>query len=257
MTRKRLILWILLLTPACVIPRLDVRPAVGDMSLHGKFGANSSGSSATSSFTALGLTGDETVFQPRVDLDWIGPHIAISALNVGFSGSGTTQAAIELDNETIDADVDVNTDLDIEAYRMAFTWDVLPTGMFEGGIGLGATILGLDLMMEAPSVNRRIETDETFPIPTLSARAAFRLGRWGASLDLGYLDFSASDVDVAIFDYELAGTVDLVGSGQRLAARLMVGYRGLDIAADYEDGNDQAQLEFLLDGLMYGLVVSF
>ena len=261
---KLLIPLLLLASSSCIVPRLEVRPALSNMGVDGDFGATSidSGSgaqaNATSDFDALGLGGKEQVFQPRLDFDWVGPHIMVSSFSTDFSGRGVTEGEIELDGRTIGANVAVDTDLGIDVHRLALTWDFVPTKMVEAGLGLGVTAVGFELnMAEVGDPNIMIEADETFPVPTVAGRLGLNLGRFGASLDVGWLDFSRSDADVTVLDYELGATFDVLGRGQRLAVSLMAGYRGLDIAAQYEDDEDEADLDFLLSGFLYGLSISF
>ena len=112
--RSILLAPVLLVGTGCLVPKATVSPTASQLSISGKFGANVSNvATVTSDFDDLGLDDEEFAPNPRADLEWIGMHLSLSTMLVGFDGNGTAQGQIEIGNEIITAGSDVATELDI------------------------------------------------------------------------------------------------------------------------------------------------
>jgi len=249
------------LCSSCVAPRADIIPRYGSFELEGSFGAadSSSGSSAAieSSLEALGVSDADETFAPRVDLKWIGFHLSLSALEARYSGSGTTEAAITIDGDTIGADVPVDTDLDLGVSNVVFTFDLFPGETFEIGLGLGVALLSLDLKLQEQASASSVQSDGQLPLPMLAGRFGADLGRFEAEADIGFIGGSTDEVDLQALDVDANAQYQVWGSGNRFAGFIVLGYRFFETDGEFDDGDSQVSLDFELAGPYLGLNFSF
>jgi len=236
---------------------LTVTPAFSGLSLEGEFGAAESGSSTHSDFDALGLGDEEYAVLPRVDFDWGPTHVSAGYFDVGFSGRGRTEGEIQIGGQTFAAGLLVDSTFDLEAVSGVITWDVLPLGPLELGLGFGLSLVDLDLQLVDVATEDRLGTDERFPIPVIAARLGLNGGPLGLGATLGAVEVSVDDGDLDVLDLDVYGEYDLLGGGRHLAGRLILGYRSFGIDASYEYGDSRVDAEVAIRGPYLGLSLSF
>ncbi|MCP3915990.1 MAG: hypothetical protein GY711_10580 [bacterium] len=232
-------------------------PTLLALSVDGEFGASDSGATVTSDFDSLGLDEDETTLYPRVDFSWAGMHLSASSLQGSFSGEGTLDGTITIDGTTIAAGTDVDSDFEFGAYSGVFTWDIIPIGMAELGLGIGVTLVDLDIDFEDTAGTDSITTDESFPVPLLAARLGFDGAPVEVNASVGFIDVDVDEGDLSLLDLDVNGAVHLLGGRERLAADLVLGYRMFDVEAEYEDEDSAVMANFEISGPYIGVRISF
>ena len=256
---KRLTPFVLLcaLSTACSGPGLSLVPRVGFYELSGDFAATEGATAVSSSIDDLGLSDSEAAFAPRVEAHVGGMMLDVSAFSTEFSGRGTVQGDITIDDITITQGTDVDTDFGLDSADASLTWDLIPTDMAELAIGLGVNLMQLDITLDEVNTTQTLETDELLPIPHASARASVHFGPATVGASVAFFDYSDSEMDVSFLDVEATAQWKLIGGDQRLSGRLVGGYRLLDLDAEYDDGDSQVVADFRLDGPFIGLSFSF
>lgn len=247
-----------LCTTSCSAPTAQVMPFLasigldGDLSIQDK-NALVGGSSANSSFDELGVGDDEAAFGGMARIGFGGAELSVAALGIGYEGSGTTDSQFEFNGQTITANTDVDTDIDLQMARALFTWDLIPIGGVDFGLGLGATLLDLDFeLRERGGGGTRISTEQTIPVPLIGARAAWTWGPIDLRADVGGLMIDYDGDEATVIDGELSAAVEFLGIGD-----LVVGYRITSIDALYEDEDAKIETDFDLEGYYFGLQFGF
>jgi hypothetical protein len=237
---------------ACSTPSIRAGPSVGFANLDGDFAASSGSISASNDFSDLGLDDRETEIGARVDLKWGSPHLTVSFARTEMSGDGTTTAQLENDGVIIPVGASVDSDVELTHGQAVITFDLLPTDMFELGLGVGVEALAIDGTIEDTGSGDSIETDETAPIPVIAARAGFGLGPVDVSLLATGMDLEIDGDEVSFFDFDLRGSVSLFSHGE-----LVLGYRRWEADLEYDDDGDRIAADFTLDGPYIGFSLSF
>lgn len=247
----------LFLASACSAPSASIAPAYGSYGLGGEFSATDGGASASSSMSSLGLDDATGGFSPRADLAFLGFDLSLSALSTSLDGSGTTEGDIVIGGSTISGGANVDTDMSIDTFSGVVTWDLIPSDLVDFGLGVGVTVVSLDMEMEETVGGTSIETDETIPIPLLAARGSVGIGDFEVLGRVGYMNLSVGGTDVTFVDYDIALMYHLFGGSTHGAGNLAIGYRGFDLDAEYDDGGSTIEADFTLDGPYVGLSISF
>lgn len=231
---------------ACTAPGFSVEPRYGKLSPEGDFTlANSGQPLIQNSISDLDVDGGESSPGARADLTFAIQHLTLSTEGAEWSGSGLATGFGAITGA-------VDSELDVAIHRALFTFDVLPIPMVELGLGLGASVIDIrSTVTETVGANSE-EIDEVFPIPVLVARLGVDV--WRLEFEALVSGFSVRyDGDkAAYFDTELAARMRLFNLGP-VDALLSLGYRRIDLAAEYEDAGDSAELDLTLDGFMLGL----
>lgn len=237
---------------ACFAPSLEVTPHYGSSKLTGDFAIANGSVSAATGVDDIGLGDREGTPGARVDLKWGSPHLSIDVEQTKYSGSGQTTVDLSQGGTTIPANTNVDSNLDLTYGNALITFDLLPTDMFELGIGLGVEAAHLKTEVDAPSLNRNISTDETVPIPVLALRAGVTLGAFTVDGTICGVKLNYSGDDLRFYDLDLRA---------RWAAfehvHFMIGYRRWDVNLDYEDGSDNVQLDVVSAGPYFGITAAF
>ncbi|MEM9800294.1 MAG: hypothetical protein AAGA20_08210 [Planctomycetota bacterium] len=238
---------------SCSGPSVSVAPFIANVGLQGDLAiTDDGGSNADSSFDDLGLGDNEAVFGGLVRFGFGGGELSISGYSVGFEGEGTVDGDLVYEGTVISANTDVATELDLDTARALFTWDIIPIRGVELGIGIGATLLDLEINIQELGSSNRIDTDQLFPVPLIAVRAAWTWGPVELRADAGGLVFEYDDAEAAVFDVGLSGAVDFLGIGD-----LVVGYKFMDIDAEYEDDATFIDADLELSGWYGGLRFGF
>ena len=252
---RRCFLPLLVLAPlaACATPRLEVMPRYGTFDVDGKFGISSSGVSAKNSLGDIGIEKDSGVLGGRADFKWGSPHLTVSTQSSSHGGDGTLSAAIDHDEVTIDAGADVASRLDLDIHNAALTFDVLPGENIELGLGIGVTVFGIDMSIRDELSGDEIATDESIPIPVVSARLAGQKGRFEAAALVSGFSLSYDGDEVSFFDVDVFGRWLFLGGKDYLRGSVVLGYRMVTFDLQYEDSGDEAAIDLNLGGPYFGL----
>lgn len=245
------------LLTACSAPSTKVMPLIGNLGISGDLsakdsGASAGGTSANTSFDELGLDENEAALGGMVRLDFGGAELSLAGIGVEFEGEGTTQSDFTLDGNTIAAGSDVQSVVDLQMFRGLFTWDLIPIGGVDLGIGLGATLFDFKLDLQEVGGGTRVRTDELLPVPMIGARAAWTWGPVDLRADLGGIVADYEDTEATYLDGELSASVEVFDSGD-----LVVGYRITSLDASYEDDGSEVDADFDVEGYYVGLQFGF
>lgn len=237
-----------LLAVGCATPSTSVTPILGSLSLGGSIGAGSSGGERATGFNGLGLDTYEAAPGVKAQLGLLGGLLSVSAIQSEYEGSGTTEGALQVGDQSIDAGTDVNSELDLLLARALFTWNLMPLGPVEFGIGFGASVIDLDLTMTEQATGNELRTEEALPVPLLAARASWKWGPVRMRAELSGITYTLDGDQTQVFDGDLESAVTLYES-----SLLVVGYRWVDIEAEYEDRGDTVEADLELSGFYFGV----
>lgn len=246
-----------LLLGACSAPTAKVMPYLASIGLDGDLSIqdNSSmvgGAAANSSFDELGVGDNEAGLGAMARIGFGGAELSVSGIGLDYEGRGTTRSTFEFEGNTIGANVDVDTDIEIQMARGLFTWDLIPIGGVDLGLGVGATLLDLQFDLQEVGGAARVNTEQLIPIPLLGARAAWTWGPVDLRADVGGLMIDYDGNEATVVDGEVSAAVDFLGIGD-----LVVGYRITRVDAAYEDDNAEVDANFNLEGYYFGLQLGF
>ncbi len=243
------------LTLACSAPALELMPRMQEVSLEGEIGIASGAISGTNDIETAGVEKDSSVFGLRLDFDLGAPRLTLSTQGSTHDGDGTLEFDITQNGVTITAGTDVETEVDMALHQLALTWDLIPTDMFELGLGLGAAAVDLDATFRETGTANEIATDEVAGLPVLAARAGLDLGRVEFSLLATGMQYDYDGDSARLLDFDLMGRLKLFGGDKRLAGFLMAGYRELSAEVEYDDDGDNIDADLTLSGPYFGLVL--
>ncbi|QDU67300.1 hypothetical protein [Engelhardtia mirabilis] len=240
----------------CSAPSLRLTPRVAQIGLGGDFGASVGGTETPTTVDSLGLNEEETEFIPRADLEF-GPLIwTLDYGSLAFTGLGTATAAITIDGVEIEANGEVASEIEMSLLRSIWTWDLFPGEAVELGIGFGVAVADVSVLLVDPNPDvgdaSQASAEETVPLPFVALRGGVELGPVGLEALAAYMDVSVEDVDATYFDLDANAYwqfIDQAGVG----ARLVVGYRLIDVAASFDDGADVVDAQFDFSGPYVGI----
>jgi hypothetical protein len=235
----------------CAVPELGLMPRYGRVALEGEFGASSGSTSARSDVERAGLGEEEDVLHGRADLDLGSPHLILSGMGPSFEGRGTLDATIDDGTDTINAGATVDSEADIGIYDGLVVFDLVPGDTLDLALGIGGSVVDLDLAFEEVGAGTTIETAETFLVPVVAALAGVELGR--LELQLLGLGIDASYEGDSILYWTGEGFLSLRLLGTDVRASLVGGYRISQIEVDYDDENADIDADLRLSGPFVGL----
>ncbi len=245
---------------SCSTPSFWATPRVWRSDVSGHVGANASGAAVevNSIEDALGLDHDSAAPGLRFDADFGAPRITFAWQRSDHSGLGMLDVEISDDDVTLPAGTDVATDVGLDLYSLLVTFDLVPTDTVEFGIGLG--LQGMDVQAGVRARDGMppgtVTVDEFAALPVLAARAGVELGPVELSALLSGFSASYEGDSATLYDLDVAARLRLLEQG-RLSGSLVLGWREVRIDAEYEDGNERADLDVRLSGPYFGLVLGF
>ncbi len=245
---------VLVSTTSCLaIPQLDLTPRYGQLSLDGDFGAGTGGVTGTASLEQAGLDDDEAFPALRADLKWGGPHLIVSGGQSSWSGSGTVDATIMAEGQTITQGSAVNSDLDLALYQAVVVWDLFPGTLGELGLGFGATLLDFDLSIVDPMTSMEVQSSEAVPVPLLAANVGAQLGGIELAGLISGFTYDANDFDATFVDLDLFARYRIAGGKNHLRGSFVLGWKQVDLDVSYEDGTDRFETDLSLSGPYLGV----
>lgn len=246
-----------LVTSGCSAPSVGLIPRVGAMDIDGDIGVTRGGGivKAKTSANALGLD-EETVFQPRVDLDWTDVHVSINAMQPEFSGDGQVTATLNLPGRTITVGTPVSSDWELELYTASFVYDIIPTETIDIGIGAGIGMIGWDISLASKVGPARISGDDDLPFAFLAARIAKELGRFDFQAQINGAGVEYEDEDLSYFEVDVNAGYRFWESDS-IDWTALVGYRHIGVDYEWEEGGGELDLDADFDGPYIGLMARF
>lgn len=249
-----------LLAAACSTPSLDLTPRLALLEPEGSFGFNDTGGAQVSQDLQdnFGLEKDSSSIGLRADLDLGAPHLTASIQGSTHDGQGRLSGEVEYDGEVIDDGASVSTGFDLTNYSFIATWDLIPTDLFELGLGLGANLL--DIRMDVQSnddPSQSIAFDELAPVPVVAVRVGGEIGPVSLSGLASGLSVSVGDLDATYIDLDLMAKLRLLGDRGKLAGSLAAGWRHTKLDAELDDEADQVDLDLAFSGPWFGATIGF
>jgi len=243
------------LASACSTPHFDVIPRYGTFEPDGEVAlagtAGTIGINSTNSVEALGFVEDDGVPGIRGDLDWGTTHLTLAWQASEHGGRGTLEAEISDDDVVLGAGTDIDSKFDLGLGEALLTFDLIPGDTFELGIGLGATVIDLDVSVRDVLTGETVQPDqETFLAPLFAVRAGVQFWRVDVQALLGGMDITYDGDSASLYDLDAFARLALFGGANGGHGALVVGYRYVDLDVDYddEDESEAVDAEVSLDG---------
>ena len=174
---------------------------------------------------------------PRLDVDWEGVHFSAAALFTNRRGDGLLSGEVSVGGTTLAGNLPVQTSIDLEVLTTAVTWDMIPSDWYEFGLGFGLHLVDFDTSIQDVATGEIARTKELFPVPVIVARFNFKDWPLGAGLSIGKLDLGLPGLDLETFDVDAFVEWRAFGTGERETGYLVLGYRRLNLAAEYDDAD--------------------
>lgn len=242
---------------ASCAPSLKVMPRIGALELEGDLLISEDEVDATNSVGDLGLDDREATPSALLDLEWGSPHLTLATQSTSFSGDGRLAGALEYEGNTIPAGADVASDLDLGIHSGILTFDVAPTPIMELGIGFGVTAVAIDARFREDGTGTTVDTDEVLPVPVLAARVGFWVDNVEVAGLISGMDASVDDADVQMLDLDVYARYHFFGFAQHGSGSVVLGWRRLDLDAEYEDEDSVIDAELRLTGPYLGVQFGF
>jgi len=257
--KTALLLTLVLAAASCSAPSVGVTPRFGSVSPQGDMGFSSNGMAAADQDVedAFGLEKDSSVLGARVDLSAGPMHLTFSGQASDHDGSGTLSKVVGYDQSTLPPGTVVQTEFSLTSLGFVSTWDLIPTDVFELGLGLGVNGIGIDtrIVGEVGAEVRTVAFDELAPIPVVALRVGGAIGPVSVEGLASGLSLSIGDVDATYYDIDLMAKWRFFDAG--ITGSLAGGYRYMRLDASFEDGNDAADIDLTFSGPWIGATVGF
>jgi hypothetical protein len=249
--------FILFLAAGCSTPKITPMVRVAQLEIDGDLDFKAGGGLLTSSTTAsqLGLD-DETVIQPRIDLDWEKLHLGVEGFQTHYEGDGTLSNTLNFGGNTIPFNAPVSSDWDLDLYRTFLVYDVLPWDFMDVGIGGGLGYIKYDAKIRSQLTGAWVASDSDLPFAFLTARLNKDIDRFSLQALVSGVSADLEDDDLSYFDAEAQASF-LLFSKDNLAGRIMVGYRFVKVVYEWEDNNRDVELDADFKGPFLGFALRF
>lgn len=244
-----------LLIMGCSTPGVLIMPRVGSLDIDGKLKFESGALTSSADDSDLDLD-EDSVFQPRVDLNWEDLHISASGTWAEYSGTGTVNRSLSFGGNTINFGTPVHTELDLNLYTLNLVYDVLPNEFVELGLGGGAGYVAYDADIRATAGTNRIETDEDMPFIFLAARVAKEIDPLFFLAYIHGASWNSGDEDLAYYEIDALATVR-VFRHEGTEGRILGGYRWIDLDYEYDYRSSTTELNGTFQGPYIGFMISF
>ncbi len=193
----------------------------------------------------LGFDKSDTVFRLDGVFRFNEKHrIDFSAFNLSRSASKQVQKDIEWNGELFPIDTVVDASLDLNIYKVAYTWSFLRRDKGYLGATAGLYVAEVGTSLAAESIGRSSSGGVTAPLPVFGLRGQYDLAeKWSLRgsaeiFAIEYGDFSGSLYDVyAGVDYQLF---------ERMAVGL--GVNSVNLNVGVTKGNFDGDLDWRYDG---------
>jgi hypothetical protein len=246
----------------CSMPSIALVPRVGQLDVEGDFSVSeSAGGGALKVETSadedeLGLD-DETVFQPRIDLDWDDFHIWINAMRPEYSGNGELTTDLTIFGQTFTAGTPVSSDWEFGYYTVSAVYDIIPTGdAVDIGIGAGVGMITWDVEIASRTAPLRRSTDDDLGFAFLTARVATEISRFALLGQISGASVDWDDEDISFFEVDLSGGYKIFDT-KSCDGTVLAGYRFLNVDYEWEDGGSEVEVDADFYGPYLGFMLRF
>ena len=238
-------------------PSVYFTPRVSQFDIGGDFGVQEGTTvNGRASIESLGVEEDSSVLGGRVDLLAFG-HWTFSGQQSTHDGEGTADAELSSGGITINAGDPVKSEWNSACIPGSVTFDLVPSDTFEVGFGLGVAVLDTDASFTNQTTSEEVATDESFPFRTWPAASARTSGRSKSRRLVNWIDLSYDDTSASFLDVDTMARLRVFGDSDRFSGYVALGYRFLNVQADYESDGDAIDFDVEFDGPWVGLSVSF
>jgi hypothetical protein len=181
--------------------------------------------------------------------------LTVTTHSSSWEGDGT----LEADFGGLTAATDVTTELDLALHRAVLTFDVAPTDLIEVGLGFGVSVIDLEATVTEREAlipgDVRESVDEVLPVPLLAARVGGRLWRFDCEALVAGMQVDLDGDEATYVEVDLNGRLSLFGSHGGINGSLVVGWRAIEVEADYEDGGEEVEADLSFRGPYLGLQI--
>ncbi len=240
---------LLALMASCSAPSVTFVPAGAQNSLSGS--VTTAGAALSNDWDTLGLGDSEVVVSPKINLNFLGSEISISSSSTSFAGSGVLSGALAGGGGSIDAGIDVESELELTWTSLLWTFNFVNMDTAHFGVGLGVTALEHELLIHDPSsVFDDIDPDPgVLPVPLIGLRAGGDVGPIRLEASFATLQFSNDEGEFSVNDVDAYAGYDIIGD----TGSIVVGYRSVDM----EVSKGLREVELGLGGPYVGIRLSF
>jgi len=248
---------ILFLALGCSTPKISPMIRVAQLDISGDIDFKAGGGILASSTSAsqLGLD-DETVIQPRVDLDWEKLHLGIEGFQADYDGNGTLSNTLNFGGNTIPFNSPVSSDWELDLYRAFLVYDLLPWDFMDVGIGGGLGYIKYDAEIRSRLTGSWVVTDNDLPFAFLTARFNKEIDRFNLQALVSGIGVELDDEELSYFDAEAHAGFRLF-SADNLEGSIMVGYRFINVVYEWDDKGRDLELDVDFKGPFVGFVLRF
>ena len=247
----------LALVTSCGMPRAGLDLRLMDLDVDGDIFVTQGAATSSADVESLGLQKDSGTFSPRADFEWGGFHVSASQSSTDHSGSGTVDSTLEYNGIMISSGENVQTDFDLGLTNVLMTWDLIPSDMFELGIGFGAMLMDLDAnIMSTDNPGNNIDLDEQIPIPLLVGRAGIEVAGFDLEGVLGGLSVNVDGDEATVLDLDVTLSYELIDIGGSVYGSILVCYRSFDIDVQYDDDDGAVDFDSSFSGPYFGINIS-
>jgi hypothetical protein len=202
----------------------------------------------------LGLDKSDTVI--RVDGYWrfAEKHrIDLSAFDLSRSASKLIEKDIVWGDTTYPVSTQVDAELDLAIYKLAYTWEFLKRGRSFLGATAGLYVMDIGTSLSASTLASRESHDVTAPLPVFGLRGEYRFAdRWSLRGSAEVFVIEYGDYDGSLYDF-FAGLdfsiTDNIAVG--------VGINSVELDVGVTKGSFQGNLDWKYDGALAYLKFDF
>lgn len=195
----------------------------------------------------LGLDSSQTVFRADGHFGIAERHrIDFSLFDLSRDSSLAIDQDIQFQDDIFLVDTTVNSEFDMNIYKVEYTYLVWSEERGFLGVGAGLHVGDLDISLDAPSAGQFQESSLTAPLPVVGVRGAYRLApRWTLNGAAEYFAIEYNKIDGRLVDVFL-------GLDYKFADKLALGvaYNLVDIDVDAERSEFSGELDWRYNGFL-------
>ncbi len=238
---------------SCAAPQFSVAPTLGRFKPDGKVSyidtTQPVPASIDNSVGNLGLAESANTYGLRADLKFGAPHLTLSTQASSWDGSG----ALSADFGGISAATPVNTKLDLALHRLALTFDVIPTDLFELGLGVGVTVADIDARVSDTGSSLTERANEVAPLPVLVLRGGARVWRLDFEALVSGMSIDYDGNQATYLEADVNAKLALFGAAGSLNGSVVLGWRHVGLDVEYDDDDAKATVDLRFSGPYFGL----
>ncbi len=250
MLQRTLVVLALSLLGACAAPQFQLAASYGELTPKGDVSlVNGGGATANNSLDDLGLDSAEATPALRADFKWGVPHLTLATQSSSWDGNGI----LSVDFGGIGTGTAVDTELELALHRSVLTFDLVPTDLFELGLGFGVSLIDIKGSVDESAGALSENFDESLPVPVLAARIGGKLWKLDCELLLSGLKVDVDGNSATYLETDLNARYSIFGAPGELGGGIIAGWRQVSLQAAYDDGSDAVDLDLTFSGPYLGV----